>query len=240
MKPSPYRIVDLSLDLRQAIVFPGDAAPAVEGPRSFVGGRHREFAYRLSMSTQAGTHVQGQHYFLAGGKRLDEYPLARFEGPAVVVDCGPARRLDARLLERELPAGDLAPLAILFSTGFVDVLLARRTARGGRLLAEDLADKPGLTLDGARLLLARGARFLGIDSVGFEPYPTDDHAINRLLCEGDVLLLENLTRLAEVPRTGSWLECFPLPLAGVEGAPCRAVAKVPIEPPAEERAQEPP
>ena len=224
-----YDIVDVSLALnREPVVFPGDTAPRVDGPHSFVAGENREFVYELTMSTQSGTHIQGQHYFQRDGKRLEDYPLGRFEGPALVVDCRGASRIDADLLERELPARDLASWRILFHTGYIETLLRRSADRGGRLRAEDIADKPGLTGDGAELLVGRGASFLGIDSVGFEPYPTADHAINRRLGEHDVLLLENLIHLEKVPRIGGWLECFPLPLAGVEGTPCRAIVKIPV------------
>jgi arylformamidase len=222
-----YDIIDLSLALNEEGIFPGDRAPKVQGPFSFVPGEHREFVYEMEMSTQAGTHIQGQHYFIENGKTIDQYLLARFEGPARVVDCRGMQRIDADFLRRALPEACLDSLVLLFFTGFTAELLARRSARGGPLLFDDLADKPGLTAEGAGFLLERGARFLGIDSVGFEPYPTTDHAINRLLCRHDVLLLENLTRLELAPATGAWLECFPLPLAGVEGTPCRAVLKSP-------------
>lgn len=223
-----YQIVDVSLTLNhEALVFPGDIAPRVDGPYSFVSGVNREFVHRLLLSSQSGTHIQGQHYFMSEGKAIDEYPLERFEGPAVVVECRETNRLDVPLMERALPMADLASLMILFRTCFTTTLLARQARRGGQLLAEDLLDKPGLTLEGARFLLDRGVRFLGIDSVGFEPYPTRDHVINRLLCVGDVLLLENLKGLDLLPNVGGWLECFPLPLSGVEGTPCRAVVKIP-------------
>jgi len=223
-----YDIIDLSLELNEAgIFFPGDCAPKVQGPFSFVPGEHREFVYEVEMSTQAGTHVQGQHYFVEDGKKIQQYPLARFEGPARVVDCRGRNRIDEGFLRRTLPETRLDSLMLLFFTGFTAELLARKSARRGGLRIDDLADKPGLTAGGANFLLERGARFLGIDSVGFEPHPTSDHAINRLLCAHDVLLLENLTRLELVPKTGAWLECFPLPLPGVEGTPCRAIVKVP-------------
>ena len=223
-----YDLIDLSLELNEDGIFvPGDCAPKVRGPFSFVPGEHREFVYEVEMSTQAGTHIQGQHYFVEDGKKIQQYPLDRFEGPARVVDCRGTNRIEADFLRRALPETRLDALMLLFLTGFTAELLARKSTRGGPLVFDDLADKPGLTAEAAYFLVEHGARFLGIDSVGFEPYPTNDHAINRLLCAHDVLLLENLTRLELVPETGAWLECFPLPLPGVEGTPCRAIVKIP-------------
>jgi arylformamidase len=225
---TPRKVIDVSLRLPgEALTFLGDTPVGVEGPYSHVPGEVREFCYALSMSTQSGTHIQGSHYFREDGKTIDQYDLSRFEGPCHVLSCVGVREIDRDFLESALPAGDLSDLSLLFHTGFIEVLLARRSGRDLRLGEEVLREKPGLTLEAAGLLIERGCRLLGIDSVGFELYPTQSHAVNRLLCEHDVLLLENLRHLDRLPKDGAWLECFPLPIAGVEGTPCRALVKVP-------------
>jgi arylformamidase len=227
-RPSPGKRIDVSLRLpEEALTFLGDTPVGVDGPYSHVPGEVREFCYALSMSTQSGTHVQGAHYFREDGKTIDQYDLARFEGPCHVLDCVGRRVIDRDFLLVSLPAGDLSDLILLFHTGFIETLLASRSGPERRLGEEVLREKPGLTLEAAGLLVERGCRLLGIDSVGFELYPTQTHAVNRLLCEHDVLLLENLRHLDRLPREGGWLECFPLPIAGVEGTPCRAIVKIP-------------
>jgi kynurenine formamidase len=223
-----HRIVDLSLALpEQAVTFPGDVAPLVRGPESYVPGSTPEFVYSVLLGTQTGTHVQGAHYFSEFGKKIDEYPLARFEGPAEVIDCRAVRRISADFLEARLGAQSLAGTMLLFFTGFVRVLLARRDG-AGKISLDDLADKPGLALDGAQFLVGRGAQLLGIDSIGFEPYPASAYTVTRYLGDHDMLLVENMINLDALPPRGFWLECFPLPVLGVEGTPCRAIAKVPL------------
>lgn len=224
-----YEIQDLSLRLPEnGLAFPGDVRVTVEGPYSYVNGDAREFCYSLMMSTQAGTHIQGAHYFKEGGRPIYGYPLSRFEGPIFLVDCMHDRFIDRQVLMEKLPPGDLADRVVIFRTGFIDRLLEIWRQREGEITFEDLNGKPGLTLDAAELLLERNVKLLGIDSTGFELYPTDSHSVNRLLCNNDVLLLENLCRLESLPQEGAWLECFPLPLERVEGTPCRAIAKIPV------------
>lgn len=221
-----YEIVDLSLKLPEAgIAFPGDTPLSIRGPASHVPGAVREFCYELTVSTQAGTHIQGAHYFEEHGRTIDRYPLSRFEGPIHVLDCTASRTITRELLEPRLPSADLAGVALLFRTGFIWRLLEIWQER--RLTFEDLNGKPGLTLEAAELLVERKAKLLGIDSTGFELYPSGSHPVNRLFSRNDVLLLENLCNLERLPREGAWLECFPLAVAGVEGTPCRAIAKVP-------------
>lgn len=225
---APREVIDVSLRLPgEALTFLGDTPVGVDGPHSHVPGEVREYCYALSMSTQSGTHIQGSHYFREDGKTIDQYDLSRFEGPCRVLSCPGVRVIDRNFLMTALPSGDLSDLKLLFHTGFIEILLQRRSGPDLRLGEEVLREKPGLTLDAAKLLVERGCRLLGIDSVGFELYPTETHAVNRLLCEHDVLLLENLRHLDRLPLEGGWLECFPLPIAGVEGTPCRAVVKVP-------------
>lgn len=220
-----YTIRDLSLPMPAAsISFPGDIPFKVEGPKSFVPGSDREYCYSLSLSTQTGTHVQGSHYFIANGKRIDEYPLCRFEGPALVLDCIGMREINAGFLMNCLP-GDMTGIFLLLHTGYINHLIDIWSRR--LLQPQDLDNKPGLTLNAARLITERKISLLGIDSTGFELYPTEGHPVNRWLCEHDVLLLENLYGLEHLPREGAWIECLPLPVAGVEGTPCRAIAKIP-------------
>jgi arylformamidase len=221
-----YEIVDLSLKLPEAgIAFPGDTPLSIRGPASHVPGAVREFCYELTMSTQAGTHIQGAHYFEEEGRRIDEYPLSRFEAPIHVLDCTDSRTITREFLAARLPLQNLADVALLFRTGFIWRLLEIWKER--RLTFDDLNGKPGLTLEAAELLVERNAKLLGIDSTGFEIYPSETHPVNRLFSRNDVLLLENLCGLERLPQEGAWLECFPLPIEGVEGTPCRAIARIP-------------
>lgn len=218
------RLIDLSLPLSAgAVHFPGDPPVQVEGPYNALAGPAREYCYRLHLPTQAGTHIQGPHYFLAEGRPIGAFPLERFEGPAYVLDVRGLPLFTPRSLA-PLAGVDLCGAIVLFDSGYMARLLAASTPAE---LARLVAAKPGLSLDAAIELAGRGVSMLGIDSAGLEPGGDPSYPVNRYLCEREVLILEGLANLDQLPPAGAWVEAFPLPVAGVEGTPCRAVARVP-------------
>ena len=220
-----YRLLDLSQPLQPgAVTFPGDPPVEIEGPYSAVPGPDREYCYRLHLSSQAGTHIQGPHYFLPDGRPLAAFALERCCGDALVLDVR-GRSLIGPADMAPLEGRKLAGRAILLLTGYTARLLAAPPAD----LEALLAGKPGLTLAGAQWLVAQGAQLIGVDSVGLEPGGSCGYSINRLLCRHEVLIVEGLLGLELLPAQGAWFAALPLPIPTVEGTPCRAVAWLPID-----------
>jgi arylformamidase len=212
------RLIDVSQDMG-AFRFPGNPPVEARGPFSRVEGPAREYVYDLTLCTQSGTHVQGPHYFLPEGERIDAFPLEASQGEATVLDL--KRRgadttgadLEAWLSaeERDLPA-------LILRTGHMEEVIA-----AGRL---DPARRPGLSLDAALFLAERTRiRLVGIDSVGLESRVTRAFEVNRLLGSRGFLILEGLVNLGALSRRRVHLEAFPLRIRGVEGTPCRAVVR---------------
>ncbi|MBI3948688.1 MAG: cyclase family protein [Armatimonadetes bacterium] len=81
---------------------------------------------------------------------------------------------------------------------------------------------PGLTLAAARWLAERGIALLGLEtpSVCAEA----GHAAHLALLGTGVVIVEGLARLRDIPGPDCWLAALPLPLAGLDGSPVRAVA----------------
>ncbi len=217
--PAEYELIDISMAMDE-FVFPGDSPVVVAGPFDFVGTENREWVYQLSTPTQAGTHVQGPHYFLEHGPRIDSYPLSRFEGWAHLVEM-PQRGIDVECedLQSQLGSTDIAGDIVMFRSGHMDELVA-----GAPL--EPLT-RPGLSLAAAQWLIDRRVSMVAIDSVGFESRSSQNFEVNVSLCENNVLILEGLVNLRAITTESVWLTAYPLKLGGVEGTPCRAVVKVP-------------
>lgn len=213
-----WELVDVTMWMDD-FLFPGDQPLTLDGPHNFLSGTNPEYIYAIAMESQSGTHVQGPHYFLPDGARIDAFPLTRFEGSAHVID----------LVKRgvDTTADDLRALL-----GDVDIeghVLVLRTGHMQELIdgaALDGSTRPGLSREAARYLVEdRRISMIAIDSVGVESRETSNYEVNVYLCEHDVLILECLVNLHSIVGDELWLEAFPLKIRGVEGTPCRAIIR---------------
>jgi arylformamidase len=79
----------------------------------------------------------------------------------------------------------------------------------------------GISEDGARYLVQRGVKLVGIDYLSVAPFSNGDPT-HLVLLESGVVLLEGLD-LSKVSQGHYTLYCLPLKLAGADGAPARAI-----------------
>ncbi|MFE5118464.1 cyclase family protein [Streptomyces sp. NPDC056669] len=212
------RLIDLSVPVATGMpVYPGDPrvtiAPALSAAADGVNVLH------LDMGSQSGTHVDAPFHIDDALPTLDELPLERFWGRAVVVDARgaePRTPLGPSLFEGRPRAGDI----VLVATGW-----SRHS--GG----EDYLAHPYLTREAAELLVAAGIRTVGIDALSVDPTPADDFPAHRILCGAHAVIAENLTGLGpllDAQTAGEPIEVslLPLRLPAADGAPVRAVARV--------------
>ncbi|MEU7057159.1 cyclase family protein [Streptomyces sp. NPDC046197] len=206
-------------------VYPGDpevtVAPALRVPADGVN------VLRLHLGSQSGTHVDAPYHVDDDWPRLDELPLDRFAGRAVVAD---VRGLPARtpitpgLLAPALSHLRLAPCGILLlATGW--------SAHWGstRYLAH-----PWLTPQAAEALVEAGIRTVAVDALSVDPTPAPGEPVtgcglpaHRVLCGSGGVVAENLTGLERLIGAGDVeVFLFPLRLPAADGAPVRAVARV--------------
>ncbi|MFG1707696.1 cyclase family protein [Nonomuraea sp. M3C6] len=207
--------VDLSVPIETGMpVYPGD--PEVSAGPALTVARDGVNVLGLHLGSHSGTHVDAPFHIDDSLPTLDELPLERFSGPAVVVD--------ARGLAPRSPIGPGrfqevdAPAIVLVATGW--------SAHWG---TDAYQAHPFLTEEAAALLVERGIRTVGIDALSVDPTPADDFPAHRVLCGAHAVIAENLTGLDRLlAARGRPIEVFMLPirLAGADGAPVRAVARV--------------
>jgi arylformamidase len=178
------------------VTYPGDPEVRIERVSSIADGAVANVS-RLELGAHAGTHVDAPVHFVEGGAATESLAVDVLVGPAQVVDAtSVAERIDAAAVDQLQLAGE----RVLFKT------------RNSELWASDdfSEDFVSLTEDGARALLARGVRLVGIDylSVGDEG--------------AGVVALEGLD-LRGVEPGEYLLVCAPLRLTGSDGAPARAL-----------------
>ncbi len=217
---TPPRILDLSMPLSDGTpncpVHPPVSLPVVaDHPAD--GWRMEEF----HMASHTGTHLDAPLHKIAGGKSIDQIPLDAFIGIPVGLDfrdrVSASTPIDSSLLESACAGLELGDRIVLLETGW---------GRKRAATHEWLYQSPYLAPSGARWLVDRGIRAIGIDhfSIGGmdEVENTRTH---------EILLSAGVWVIEEVSFPDGWLEfakdaffqALPLHLPGFSGSPCRAI-----------------
>jgi kynurenine formamidase len=196
-------------------------------------------ANSFSSSEHGGTHLDAPVHFAQGRQSVDQIPLDRFVGEAVIVDvtAAAARDRDYQVTaedieraEREdgpIPAGAIVLLRTGFSQRWPDAQAYLGTAARGPDAVKDL-HFPGLHPDAAAWLLAnRDIKAVGIDTASIDYGQSTLFESHRALFARDVPAFENLTSLERLSPRGATVIALPMKIGGGSGAPLRAVAWLP-------------
>lgn len=190
-------------------------------------------------SEHGGTHLDAPIHFAEGRQTVDQIPLDRLLGPAVVVDVTAASAADADyqvtvadLTRVEAEHGRIGADTILlirtgFSTRWPDAARYLGTAARGPAAVADL-HFPGLHPDAARWIVAeRQVRAIGIDTASIDYGQSTLFESHRVLYDANIPAFENLTALDRLPVRGAHVIALPMKIAGGSGAPLRAIAVLP-------------
>jgi arylformamidase len=205
MNAGGRKIYDISVPIRTGMhVYDGNPGVALTRHESIAEGALANVT-RLELGTHTGTHVDGALHFIDGAPGTEALPLEALIGAVLVVDATAVETdLDEDAL-RSLPLAD------------AERVLLRTRNSGLWELPEFTHDFIRLTGSGARYLISRGVRLIGIDylSIG-------DVDAHRELLGAGIVAVEGLDLRAIEPGAYN-LICLPIRLEGSDGAPCRAI-----------------
>lgn len=193
-------LLDITVPIRTGMVtYPGDPDVTVERVSSLAAGDVANVS-RVAMGLHTGTHVDAPLHFLDGGAGIDQLALDALIGPCDVIALPD---LDSDTVASAVGAAE----RVLFHTPNSELW-------GRDSFADDFLSLDG---DGARVLVERGVRLVGVDylSVG-------DAEAHRTLLGAGVVVVEGLD-LRRVEPGPYELICLPLCVVGSDGAPARAV-----------------
>jgi kynurenine formamidase len=186
-----------------------------------------------------GTHLDAPIHFSQGGQAVEQIPVERFLGPAVIVDVTVQADKDRDyrvttddLQRAESEQGAIPSDAILlirtgFSRRWPDAAAYLGTAERGADAVRDL-HFPGLHPDAARWLVAnRPVKAVGIDTASIDYGQSTLYEVHRTLFERNIPAFENLTTLERLPLRGAFVVALPMKIGGGSGAPLRAIAILP-------------
>jgi kynurenine formamidase len=206
-------VFDLSQPVENGMtVFPGDPEPRI-GPAEATPPWQ---VSSLSIGSHTGTHIDAASHYYPNGTTIDRYEASRFVLPGIVArlldlpDDTPitAAQLDESL--RAAPAGG----AILLNTGWDRFWKTARYLR-----------HPYLTAEAAELIAAAQLRLVGIDALNPDSTVQGTSHAHEILLRGDVLIVENLTRLEQLQAGRIYgVSVLPIKLANLDGSPVRAIA----------------
>ncbi len=237
---SHFEMVDLTHPLNDRTVFWPTATTRYRLDTLSYGdtdGGYFYSAFAFATPEHGGTHLDAPMHFDRSGVPVDQVPLAKLIGPAVVLDISaqaagdPDYRLtieDVELFEAEygpIPAGAIVLLRTGWSERWPDAL---------SYLGDDTPGDasrlhfPSFGVAAAELLVGeRGATLLGADVASIDYGASDDFMVHRIAAAAQVAGLENLTNLDRLPVTGAFVIALPVKIEGGSGGPVRVVALIP-------------
>jgi arylformamidase len=204
------RIYDISVPIRTGgIVYPGNPEIDITLQQAVAKGAGANVS-AIRFGSHTGTHADASRHFFDDGQPVDQIPLDRLIGPALLVSFPDNVRA---IGTAELKAHDLR--------GRTRILL--RTRNSALLSQKQFApDYTYLAPDGAEYLVDKGVELVGIDYLSIEQFHSGHHRTHRTLLAKSVVILEGLDLSA--PPPGEYqLICLPLRIEGCDGAPARAV-----------------
>jgi arylformamidase len=204
-------IHDISLTISEALVTWPDGPTVQMRHVSHLDRGDTSTVTRLNMSAHTGTHVDAPRHFVLDGQGVDQLNLNVLIGPALVIDAPEGEHLSAAVFERlEIPSGTERLL-----------ICSRNSDLWVRGESAFVTDFVGITADGARWLVDRGVRLVGVDYLSVASW-SDLEGPHQVLLGAEVIILEGLN-LSQIAPGLYQLVCLPLKIADCDGAPARAV-----------------
>ena len=220
-------LIDLTLTLGSERISLVPGLVGVETSSIQTHATHARSNQKLCLATHIGTHVDAPFHFVDGATTVENMPLDKYAGPAILLDLRSVAKGQSPLLVSELtdaganPASVKDQIIILF-TGW-----AEAESGGPRFYGHG----PYLSTDGAAYLAECGANAVAVD------FPIDKHPetpettikdfpVHRLLLGQNIPLIENLINLDKLVGKEFELWALPLKLQGGDGAATRAVARI--------------
>jgi arylformamidase len=212
MSTRQRRIWDVSMPVRTGgLVYPNNPPISITPVQSIAAGNTANVS-RIDLGSHTGTHVDAPLHFIAGGAGVDELPLDVLIGPARLIAFGD----DVLAVgEAELRRHDLEGVTRL-------LIRTRNSAWLASGSTEFHPDFTHVAPDGAAYLVSLGVRLVGVDYLSVEQFRSPHHKTHKTLLENSVVIVEGMV-LSEPPPGDYELYCLPMLMAGLDGAPSRAV-----------------
>lgn len=183
--------------------------------------------HQLILNEHNGTHVDSFGHYInkPGYELIDQIPVSALCGPALTIPAGflqPRQTLEAAHIEEwEAKNGKIPKGHIVFLDYDWMKYWALRPNEG-----HFTANYPGLGKSGAELLVSRGVRLVGVDTLGVDADGAVDDPAHLVLLSNRVPIVENLRNLGKLQGKKAFFVALPLLIRGGSASPVRPIALV--------------
>lgn len=192
-------------------VYPGKQQPSFASNANIE--QHGYSELHFSVDGHTGTHIDAPAHMIPGGKTLDQFPVDKFVGRAVIlkIPTGTDTITASFLLANKEITKHCE--YILFYSGW--------TANWGSQAY--INHFPVLEIAAATLLTKMNLKGIGLDMISVDPVVTDSYPIHQILLSNELVIVENLNLTANLINQQGDFYCLPLAVEKADGSPVRAI-----------------
>lgn len=195
-------------------------------------------SYTILTPEHGGTHFDAPIHFYEKGETVDELPLSKLTGEAVVIDVSELALADrdylvdsAAILSWEAEHGKIPEQAmVFFRTGYGKFYPDRETYFGTAKTGADAIPElhfPGIQPETALWLAkSRNVKAVGLDTPSLDYGQSKDFTAHQALMENQIPGFENVANLDLLPATGIYVVALPMKIKDGSGGPLRIIAAV--------------
>ena len=175
-------------------------------------------ATTLTLYSHCGTHMDAPRHFLPDGDTIEQLPVARMIGAALVVNLAPVSPNEL------ITIGHLANVEAKIQAGTRLLLRTDWHHRYGS--AEYRHALPRISIDLAEWLVDRQVALIGVEppSVADVDDIEEVTSVHQTLLRGQVVIVEGLINLDQITTPTVQFVALPLRIEGGDGSPVRAIA----------------
>jgi len=241
--PSKGKWIDLTHDFSSETVYwPTDEDFKLETVfEGYTDKGYFYYANNYSAAEHGGTHIDAPIHFAEGKQTVDEIPLEKLIGPAVVINVtqkalsdqdyqvGVKDFTDWESKNGPIPDGSIVLLNTGYAKYWPDRVKYMGTDKRGSDAVKDL-HFPGLDPKAAKWLVEnRKINAIGLDTPSIDYGQSQLFGSHRILFKENIPAFENVANLDKLPPTGSIIIALPMKIKGGSGGPLRIVAMIPEE-----------
>lgn len=223
----PYKLIDLTHTLEASI-------PTWNGGCGFNHNVHIDYSdcegedkfrvMKMSMHAGIGTHMDAPSHCIQGGQCINDFDVNDLCTPSVVIDvsekCHALYSVTPEdITNFESKYGSITKgSCVMVKTGWNKFWTEPEKYRNNHVF-------PSVSPEAANLLLGRGVRALGIDTLSPDR-PEDGFKVHQIFLGAGKILIENVANLDSMPPVGGFIMVLPIKIKDGTEAPVRLIGLI--------------